>query len=138
MARDLYHSQVREALIMEGWQITHDPYYLDIDDRAPMEVDLGAEKLICAIKGTQKIVVEVKSFLNRSMIYDFHSAYGQFLIYRRGISKTDPDRVLFLAIPEDAYTEIQTRPFYMELIEEENIKIIVFNPLTKIIVTWIN
>jgi hypothetical protein len=42
-----------------------------------------------------------------------------------------------MAMPEDVYIEIQSRPFYVELIEEENIKLLIFNPLTKIIVTWI-
>jgi hypothetical protein len=36
-----------------------------------MEIDLGAEKLICAEKGIEKIVVEVKSFLSRSLTYEF-------------------------------------------------------------------
>lgn len=137
MASDLYHESVKEALIKDGWVITHDPYYLDIDNAAPMEIDLGAEKLICAERGPDKILVEVKSFLNRSLTYDFHGAYGQYRIYRRGASKTAPDRILFLAIPEDVFIEIQTRRFYVELIEEESIKILVFNPLTKTIESWI-
>ncbi len=124
-------------LLKMGWLITHDPYYLDIDDRAPMEIDLGAEKLICAERGTDKILVEVKSFLSRSLTYDFHQAYGQFRIYRRGIAKTAPEQILFLAIPEDVFTEILSRPFYVELIAEENINILVFNPLQKTITSWI-
>jgi XisH protein len=138
MAKDLYHQQVKAALIKDGWVITHDPYYLDIDNQSPMEIDLGAEKLICAERGAEQILVEVKSFLNRSLTYDFHAAYGQFRIYRRGIMKTDPNRILFLAIPEDVYIEIQMRPFYVDLIAEENIKILVFNPLTQIITRWIH
>lgn len=137
MAKDLYHEHVREALVADDWHITHDPYYLDLDDRAPMEIDLGAEKLICAERGTEQILVEVKSFINRSLTYDFHQAYGQFRIYRRGVAKIDPKLVLFMAIPEDAYIELQTRPFYMELIADENIKLLVFNPLTKKISSWI-
>ena len=137
IARDLYHEHVKEALVKDGWSITHDPYYLDIDDRSPMEIDLGAEKLLCAERGTDKILVEVKSFLNRSLVYDFHRAYGQFRIYRRGVLKTAPEMVLFMAMPEDVFIEIQSRPFYMELISEEDIKILIFNPLTKNIVTWI-
>jgi len=137
MARDLYHEHVKEALVKDGWVITHDPYYLDIDDRSPMEIDLGAEKLLSAQRGTDKILVEIKSFLNRSLTYDFHRAYGQFRIYRRGILKTNPEQTLFMAISEDVFIELQSRPFYMELIVEEQINILVFNPLTKSIVAWI-
>jgi XisH protein len=137
MAKDIYHEHVKEALIKDGWTITHDPYYLDINNPSPLEIDLGAERLISAEKGSEKIVVEVKSFLNRSLTYDFYGAYGQFRIYRRGILKTDPERILFLAIAQDVYNDIQQRSFYMELIEDEKIYLLIFNPLTKIIESWI-
>ncbi len=137
MAKDIYHPHVKEALIKDGWTISHDPYYLDIDNPAPLEIDLGTEKLISAEKGTEQIVVEVKSFLNKSLTYDFHLAYGQFRIYRRGLSKTDPERVLFLAMAKDVYIEIQQRSFYMDLIRDENINLLIFDPLNKIVDTWI-
>ena len=137
MAKDIYQYQVKEALIKDGWTITHDPYYLDIDNPAPLEIDLGAEKLISAERGNERIVVEVKSFLNKSLTYDFHLAYGQFRIYRRGLLKTDPTRVLFLAMAKDVFSEIQQRSFYMDLIKEENINLLIFDPLNKIIESWI-
>lgn len=137
MAKDVYHEHVKQALINDGWTITHDPYYLDIDNPAPLEIDLGAERLISAEKGSDKIVVEVKSFLNRSLTYDFHLAYGQFRIYRRGLLKTDPNRILFLALAKDVFIEIQQRSFYMELIMDEKINLLVFNPLTKTVESWI-
>ena len=137
MAKDFYHESVKEALINDGWTITHDPYYLDINNPAPLEIDLGAEKLISADRGSEKIVVEVKSFLNKSLTYDFHLAYGQFRIYRRGLKKTDPERVLFLALPKDVYIEIQQRSFYMDLINDEKIYLLIFNYSTKTIDSWI-
>ena len=78
-----------------------------------------------------------KSFLNRSLTYDFHLAYGQFRIYRRGLLKTDPNRILFLALAKDVFIEIQQRSFYMELIMDEKINLLVFNPLTKTVESWI-
>ena len=51
MAKDIYHQHVKEALIKDGWTISHDPYYLDIDNPAPLEIDLGAEKLMSAERG---------------------------------------------------------------------------------------
>jgi XisH protein len=137
MARDIYHQHVKEALIKDGWTITHDPYYLDIATPSPLEIDLGAERLMSAEKGSEKIVVEVKSFLNRSLTYDFYGAYGQFRIYRRGILQTDPDRILFLAIAKDVFIEIQQRTFYMDLIRDEKIYLLIFNPLNNTIDSWI-
>ena len=29
MAKDIYHQHVKDALVKDGWVITHDPYYLD-------------------------------------------------------------------------------------------------------------
>ena len=59
MAKDLYHILVKEALIKEGWTITHDPYPLR-DWDPDWEIDLGAEKIIGAEKENQKIAVEVR------------------------------------------------------------------------------
>jgi hypothetical protein len=42
-----------------------------VGNASPVEIDLGAEKLMSAERGSEKIVVEVKSFLNRSLTYDW-------------------------------------------------------------------
>jgi hypothetical protein len=33
MAKDIYHNLVREALLANGWQITHDPYKIMLGRR---------------------------------------------------------------------------------------------------------
>ena len=38
MARDLFHNNVREALLKEGWHMTHDPLRVPIDG-SYMEID---------------------------------------------------------------------------------------------------
>ncbi len=63
MAKDLFHDVVKEALILEGWQITHDPFPIDYGD-VQMQIDLGAERLLAAQRDSEKIAVEVKSFTN--------------------------------------------------------------------------
>jgi hypothetical protein len=40
-ARDIYHNQVKNALIKDGWTITHDPLKLEIGSK-DLFVDLGA------------------------------------------------------------------------------------------------
>lgn len=66
-AKDFYHNTVRNALIKDGWKITDDPLILKIGERSKF-VDLGAEKLIAAERDSQKIAVEIKSFLSPSPI----------------------------------------------------------------------
>lgn len=58
MAKDLYHNIVRNALIKDGWIITHDPFRLkDKAHNMDYESDLGAEKMFAAEKGLEKIVL---------------------------------------------------------------------------------
>lgn len=75
MARDRYHDLVRLALEQENWQVTHDPLVLEAGVRN-VNIDLGAEKLIGAERGTEKIAIEIKSFLNPSPMTDFYHALG--------------------------------------------------------------
>lgn len=74
MARDIFHQAVREALEADGWLITHDGYRLTELLKDALVIDLGAEKLITAERGPERIAVEVKSSLDDSLVYDFHSA----------------------------------------------------------------
>lgn len=77
MAKDLVHSAVKQALENDGWTITHDPYNLSlIQSRRTLSIDLGAERMIAAERGTEKIAVEAKSFIKESFIYDFHEVLG--------------------------------------------------------------
>jgi len=50
-AKDFYHDIVVQAVIKDGWEITHDPFVLSYGGR-DLYVDLGAEKqAIAAQKG---------------------------------------------------------------------------------------
>ncbi len=83
MAKDRFHQVVRTALEKEGWQITDDPYEIEVND-VDFEIDLAAEQLLAATRENQKIAVEIKSFIGSSNTSDFHTALGQFLNYRDG------------------------------------------------------
>ena len=65
-AFDLYHDAVKQALIKEGWTITADPYRIQFQE-LDLYADLAAELPIAAERQGQKIVVEVKSFVGRSV-----------------------------------------------------------------------
>ena len=75
-ARDKYHLAVVKALIAEGWTITDDPLWLGYGSQE-YYADLGAEQnTIGAEKEGQKIAVEIKSFLNKSVARDLQNAIG--------------------------------------------------------------
>lgn len=78
-AKDIYHDTVKRALQKDGWTITHDPFPLQIGKKR-LAADLGAERLINAEKGLQRIVVEVKSFIGQSDVKDLEQALGQYVL----------------------------------------------------------
>lgn len=127
MARDKYHEHVRNALIKDGWTITHDPYrfrYLSAKDQ---EIDLGAERnIIGAEKGIEKIAVEVKSFLDDSILQDLYKAFGQYLIYFNGLEEAEPDRKLYLAMPEVVLERNFDQAILKKLLIKYEISVLVF------------
>ena len=138
MARDVVHQAVKNALIKDEWLITHDPYRL-IYGSINVAADLGAEKLIAATKDNQKIVVEIKSFLPQaSDLSEFHTALGQFINYRTILKRKEPDRVLYLAVPLSSFETFFSLELPQLVIQENNLKMIVFEPKQEVIVTWIN
>lgn len=124
--KDLYHSLVRRALEKDGWKITHDPLVIPVGKRK-IKVDLGAEPLIAAEREGEKIAVEIKSFLNISLLYDFYGVLGQFKFYWFPLHKVEPDRKLFLAVSSDIYSEFFDDPFIREISEFENLHILIFD-----------
>jgi len=78
-ARDRYHDAVKNGLVKEQWTVTADPLRLKFEGEDEVRIDLGAERLLAAERGTEKIAVEVKSFLSESALFDYHAALGQFL-----------------------------------------------------------
>ncbi len=135
MAKDLFHDAVKIALQKEGWQITHDPYYLEALG-TDIQIDLGAEKMIGAQRDKECIAVEVKSFIGPSLVYDFHLALGQYMNYARGLRKADPGRLLFLAVPEVAYRSFFTRTDVNEAVREFRLNLLVYNDVNQVIVDW--
>lgn len=136
-AKDFYHDHVRNALVKEGWTITDDPLSMKWLDTT-LHIDLGAERLITAEKGKERIAVEVKSFIGASRIEDMKDALGQFLIYRASLEIYDPERSLFLAIRESAYQNTFELHDGQVLLLKEKIGLIVFDPEKEEVVKWIS
>lgn len=80
-AKDIFHDVVRVGLEKEGWVITADPLSLKFGD-SQIYIDLGAERILAAEKGDEKIAVEVKTFASDSVMFSFHLAIGQFINYQ--------------------------------------------------------
>ena len=136
-AKDIYHEHVKTALTKDGWKITDDPLTIDWMETT-LQIDFGAERLIAAEKGTEKIAVEVKSFVGSSKIEDLRDALGQFVIYRLSLKRKKSERTLFIAVRDDVYRRIFETSDGRFLLVEEQIRLIVFNVRRKEIVKWIS
>lgn len=100
--------------------------------------DLGAERLLAAEKNSRKIVVEVKSFVGLSQISELEKAIGQFAIYKSWLARTEPERLLYIALDAEAYGELFQDISGQVLLEDYDIHLIVIQIEQREIDRWIN
>ena len=134
-AKDVYHDTVKNALVKDGWTVTHDPLRLRWGSDL-LYVDLGAEKLLTAEKENQKIVVEVKSFISPSNLSELENALGQYILYRNIIEELEPERTLYLAVHEEIFASIFEESLGQMLIRKNNLKLVVFRKTEEVIIKW--
>jgi XisH protein len=136
-AKDKYHELVKEALEVDGWLITHDPFYIKPEKGVSYPVDLGAEKVIVALKGPDKIVVEVKSFLEESLLHEFHGTIGQYIDYQSGLEMMKSEYELIVAIPEPAFDYLWSFEVIRRSSSKINMKILVYSIQQPKVLQWI-
>ena len=136
-AQDKIHDAVKNALVKDGWTITADPFKIVYED-VGLSADLAAERTLAAERGRKLIIVEIKSFLGPSLHHDLQQALGQFEIYRLFLKLTEPDRVLYLAISKDIYTDFFGRKSVQMVMRETQLKLVVVDLETEEVVQWID
>jgi len=135
-ARDALHDTVKAALIKDGWTITHDPYSVQFGDR-DLYADLGAERGLAAEKGDERIAVEIKSFVGASPVHDLEAALGRFALYGALMEQTDPQRRLFLAIPERSYRLLLSDTDGQLVVEKTRLALLTVDESLQEIVRWL-
>lgn len=135
MAKDRFHNAVKTALEKEGWTIIADPYEVSVGD-VDFEIDLAAD-MLAAERNGEKIAVEIKSFIGRSNVSDFHTALGQFINYQFALEEFEPDRKLYLAIPFTIYNSFFQRRFTRSVVERAQINLAVYDQKQEVIVQWL-
>ena len=136
MAKDKFHDVVRTALEKEGWEITADPYEINVDD-VDFEIDLAAEQLLAAERESQRIAVEIKSFISPSNVSEFHTALGQFLNYRDALEKIEPERQLYLAVRLPIYETFFQRRFIISAVQRYQLRLIIYDVQREVIHQWL-
>lgn len=135
-ARDRFHDHVKSALLRDGWTITHDPLRL-VSGRRNLFVDLGAERLLGAEKGTMRVAIEVKTFGGMSDVDAIEHAVGQHAIYRNLLRKQHPGRSLYTTVPDDLWNTLFQEPLGETAREEGLDHIVRFDPEREEIVRWL-
>jgi hypothetical protein len=134
--RDIIHQAVKNALIKDGWTITADPYLLEYGDE-DLFIDLAAERLLAAERGTTKIAVEVKSFLGRSPINDLQNALGQYALYLSVLEIVDPQRKLYVALGKTAYDDLAELETFGLVVRRFRVALLVVGIRAEELVEWI-
>lgn len=135
MAKDRFHNAVRTALEKQGWTITADPLEMSVGD-VDFEIDLAAD-MLAAERAGEKIAVEIKSFIGRSNVSDFHTALGQFMNYQFALEEFEPDRKLYLAVPQSIYNSFFQRRFVRSVVERTQIHLLVYDEKQEVIAQWL-
>lgn len=137
-ANDIYHDAFVRALQKEGWTITHDPLTIAVDG-ANLLIDVGAERVVAAQRGNERIAVEIKSFLSRSSVQDLKEAAGQYLIYDMALrqSAENADRILYLAVRAVTYDAVFQVGVGRLVLQNRAVRLIVFDEEREEITQWI-
>jgi hypothetical protein len=135
-SRDAIHDIVKNALIKDGWTITHDPFFLRVGEMRTY-ADLGAERPFAAQKGIHKILIEVKSFVGRSVVYDLEQAVGQYGIYKSLLTEIEPDRDIYLAISTTIYASLFDTKAGQVIMRELKIALCIIDLQLQEVMQWI-
>lgn len=82
---------MKNALVKDGWTIKADPYKIEYKE-ADLQADLAADRMLAAERESEKIVVEIKSFLSHSPIHELQAAVGQYQMYLMSLETFAPER----------------------------------------------
>ena len=93
--------------------------------------------MLAAEKGTEKIAVEIKSFIGQNFSFEFYEALGQYDNYCFALKDVEPERKVILAVTETAYNTFFQKKYVQRMLEIKQIPLIVVDISLKTIVTWI-
>lgn len=133
---DLHHNAVKNALVKDGWTVTHYPFTIKLDD-LKLYVDLAAEKSISLDDLLETIAIEIKVFGGLSFISEFEKAVGQYRIYHQFLEELFPERKLYLAVALSAFEASFQLPSIQAIVRKQEIRLLIFNAETEEIVQWI-
>ncbi len=134
-AKNIDHDAVRDALVADGWTITDDPLKVQYGNRR-VYVDLGDERALAAERDGRRIAIEIQSFVCDSHMDSLHHAVGQYCVYRVILARTKAERELYLAVSEETHGEALSDQIGLAVIADLDIKLLIFDPMSRRVVEW--
>lgn len=108
-----------------------------IFDVNPVESVVKLDRSLAAERGSQKIAVEIKTFLRPSFVRELENALGQYILYRNLLSVTDPERELYLAVSDRIYNNFFQKKASQFIVNQNQILIVVVEIQSEVISQWI-
>lgn len=131
-ARDKIHEAVIRALEKQGWRVLHDPFVISIDKKS-LFIDL----MIRHVETQRIMLVEIKTFDDRSQITALASAIGKYMIYQHAmVSEGNSEIPLVLAIPESVFDGIFSTQWVKSLVGKIGIELVIVAMETEEVVQW--
>ena len=134
--RDIIHAPVKNALIKDEWQITAAPYRIIYKD-ATLEADMRADKLLIATRENLSIIIEVKSFLQRSFIHEFLAACGQYQAYVFLLREKQQTEQVYMAVSHEVYRREFRKEMVQLLVKRFALHLLVVDIEQEVIWKWL-
>jgi len=71
-----------------------------------------------------------------SILHDFLLAVGQYYVYKTILSKSEPNRTLYVALPDFIYNRIIKYEWAQEVVRNLSMKFILYDTNQKSITIW--
>ena len=104
---------------------------------ATLEADMKADKLIVVTRENRSIIVEVKSFLQRSFIHEFLAACGQYQAYTFLLEEKEQTEAVYMAVSDEVYRREFRSDAVQVLVRRFEIRLLVVDTENEVIAQWI-
>jgi XisH protein len=72
-----------------------------------------------------------------SFITSFYEAVGKYIVYRNVLAMREPERILYLAVPETIYMRFFEEQVIQKTMRDERFKLVIYNQTNQIITEWV-
>jgi len=133
-AKDKYHETVVNTLHKAGWTTIHEQVMIILEERR-LWIDLQ----IARPDHPGAILIEIKGFENMpSPVEYLAQAIGKYRLYLSVLNYLKIEHPLYMAVPKAAYQGILSEAVGQQTLQQNAVKLLVFDPEAEEIVVWID